>query len=637
MLSFQGHASSIRIDHVTVIDVVNERILYDQEITIENGKIVSVRDQPEISAPADAVINGSGKIAIPGFVNTHTHLWQHIAKGRYPNGILQEWIRIYRVAHYMTSGELYDVMIAASNEALLSGITTVSDFSSVNFTENALDIVCSAMKTSGLDGAVMYWYPAAFMPDHMKAAQIKRLQQQYNPNLEVWMAQGPLSFFSLTSAYSGIQLGKKLNMPLSEHVMENVREQYDLYHTLKKYVSSYGDRLRADDKAFLEGLLQDGPPSKVSAVEMIKRLAEQTLKANAETLTAEEKKQLTAMAENRNYISPIPLLDHLGALKHFISIHSVWTLPGDMAIFNKADNNVHISHNPESNMYLSSGVAPLPDYMHAGTPVTIGTDGAASNDGINFFSAMRAYWNLQKINYLNAAAIREISEWDIIRSATINGAKAMGIGHKTGSITEGKEADLFLLSAASLGMSPLTDKNMLPLIIYSAGPRDIAYVISNGKVRVAEGQLTQFKESELANNLSAASYNAHKRMGEGKTVALSVAGDTLKYFSLRPKDSVHIVMENRFKKRRKLKARIFFSGTTFGGTVPALMSPEAIARFPHKDPSGFWKLDVVLRRKDKLTITKSKENPEYQIRLPNGKTINRKGVNREQMLIMIEE
>ena len=340
MLPFIGY-SSIRIDHVTVVDVIHKQILYDQEIIIENGIILSIRNQPEIPTPADSVINGSGKIAMPGFINTHTHLWQHIARGYYPNGTLQEWIKIYRVAHYMNSEELFNVMLAACNDALLSGITTVADFSSVNFTDNALDVVCNAMKTSEIDGAVMYWYPASFMPDDMKEQHINSLQQKYNPNIQIWMAQGPLSFFSLTSVYSGIQLAKKLNIPLSEHVMENVREQYDFYNTIKKYVSNYGDLLNNDDKAFLESLLQNGPPSKVSAMEMIRRLAIQTLEVSDEELTTGEKRQLTYLA-TRNYSSPVPLLDYLGALRNFISIHSVWTLPADIELFKKEGNNPYL-------------------------------------------------------------------------------------------------------------------------------------------------------------------------------------------------------------------------------------------------------------------------------------------------------
>ncbi|MEM9687429.1 MAG: amidohydrolase family protein [Bacteroidota bacterium] len=374
---------------------------------------------------------------------------------------------------------------------------------------------------------------------------------------------------------------------------------------------------------------------------MIRRAAAQTLAVSDDKLTAAEKKQLTGLGVSPKYISPIPLLDYLGALKNFIAIHSVWTLHDDISIFNKEGNKVHVSHNPESNMYLSSGIAPVLDYLNADVPVTLGTDGAASNDGIDFFSAMRAFWNLQKIKHLNSSAIKQLDEWDVIKAATLYGAEALGIAHKTGSITKGKEADLFLLSENSLGMSPITHKNVLPLIIYSASPRDVEYVISNGKIVVEKGALTQFDEHHLAAGLSAASQKAHERVNQGKTIALSLrhsnVRDTLKYFSVRLKDSIHIVMENDLRSRKKVNVQLLFSGTTFGGTVPSLMAPESRVRFPHDDPPDFWKLERRLRRKEKITLTKAKQSLDYNITLPNGKTIIRKGVSREQLLLMFED
>lgn len=273
------------ITNVTIIDVNKEAILENQQIIIDDGHIISVRPQPNPPTTGNKIIDGSGLVALPGFINTHTHLWQHVAKGFYPEGNLQQWVRIYRYAHYFTGQELYDTIKAASCQAFLSGITTVSDFASMNFSEFALEENLRALKDTGMDGMTR------------------------------------------------------------------------LHHLARQLLAC--DKQKGDKKK----------------------------------LTKEEVALLKDLLKKPT-ISPVPVLEKLGALPGFVSVHSVWLTQDDMDIYKK--HKVYISHNPESNMYLSSGIAPILRYMQEKIPVTIGTDGAASNDGINFFSAMRAYWNLQK-------------------------------------------------------------------------------------------------------------------------------------------------------------------------------------------------------------------------------------------------
>ena len=94
-------SAKIVINNVDLIDVEDREVLHKQQIVIDdNGKIESVGPQSSSSISAETTIDAGGLIALPGFVNTHTHLWQHVAKGFYPKGNLQQWVRIYRYAHY---------------------------------------------------------------------------------------------------------------------------------------------------------------------------------------------------------------------------------------------------------------------------------------------------------------------------------------------------------------------------------------------------------------------------------------------------------------------------------------------------------------------------------------------------------
>ncbi|MBE9511443.1 MAG: amidohydrolase family protein [Bacteroidetes bacterium] len=99
-----------------------------------------------------------------------------------------------------------------------------------------------------------------------------------------------------------------------------------------------------------------------------------------------------------------------------MSIHSLLLSPEDIYIYKK--HGVFINHNPESNAYLASGVAPVSSYLQAGLSVTIGTDGAASNDRIDMLAAMRLMSHLQKVTALNVPLSKEMNSWGILRCAT---------------------------------------------------------------------------------------------------------------------------------------------------------------------------------------------------------------------------
>jgi len=203
------------------------------------------------------------------------------------------------------------------------------------------------------------------------------------------------------------------------------------------------------------------------------------------------------------------------ALQDFLAIHAVWLEDEDIELAKKY--NIAISHNPESNEYLTSGAAPIYEYLHEKIPVTLGIDGAASNDGINMFIAMKAMWDLYKIRLLNVDISKDIDPWDIICASTINGAKALHIDNVTGSIDAGKRADIVLISEEELGMAPFRESTIIPLINNSADSRNVKYVLGGGKLLVSNGQLTTSNEHELANALSGIANTIDKRIISGKT------------------------------------------------------------------------------------------------------------------------
>ena len=156
------------IYNTTVIDVVNKQILTNKNIGIINGKISSIINSSfsinDILDTANEIIDGSYYIVLPGFINTHTHLWQHISKSSAPKEPLQTWLQIYEPIYYLTKDELSDVVLAASCEALLSGITTISDYAS-SYNDYGFETNAESISKAGLNGILVWDNPSVFLYD----------------------------------------------------------------------------------------------------------------------------------------------------------------------------------------------------------------------------------------------------------------------------------------------------------------------------------------------------------------------------------------------------------------------------------------------------------------------------------------
>ncbi|MCW9023326.1 MAG: TRZ/ATZ family hydrolase, partial [Gammaproteobacteria bacterium] len=135
---------------------------------------------------------------------------------------------------------------------------------------------------------------------------------------------------------------------------------------------------------------------------------------------------------------PIARLEQLGLLNpHLLAVHMTQLTDDEITLI--ADAGVHISHCPESNLKLASGFCPVQKLNQAGINVALGTDGAASNNDLDMFSEMRTAALLGKAVANDASAL---SAWQVLKMATLNGARALGIDEETGSLTSGKAADI---------------------------------------------------------------------------------------------------------------------------------------------------------------------------------------------------
>jgi 5-methylthioadenosine/S-adenosylhomocysteine deaminase len=181
-------------------------------------------------------------------------------------------------------------------------------------------------------------------------------------------------------------------------------------------------------------------------------------------------------AQERFKSSPVAYLDDLGFLgPGVLAAHGVWVSEKDIATL-KA-RGVGVSHNPESNMKLASGTAPVPQYLAAGVPLGLGTDGAASNNDLDMFEAMRTASFLHKLTTNDP---RVVGARVVLEMATIGGAKALGLDRRIGSLEPGKRADVIVVNMSTPRQTPMYDP--ISHLVYATHGDDVQATIVNGKI-----------------------------------------------------------------------------------------------------------------------------------------------------------
>jgi 5-methylthioadenosine/S-adenosylhomocysteine deaminase len=196
-------------------------------------------------------------------------------------------------------------------------------------------------------------------------------------------------------------------------------------------------------------------------------------------------------SQDQHKLSPIGYLDSLGFLgPGVLAAHGVWVSEPEIALL-KA-RGVGVAHNPESNMKLASGTAPVPAYLVADVALGLGTDGAASNNDLDMFEAMRTASLLHK---LQTGDPRVVSAREAVEMATIGGARALGMDQQIGSLEPGKHADLIIVNTRGARQTPLYDP--LSHLVYVAHGDDVRTTIVHGKVLMRDRKMMTLDESGI--------------------------------------------------------------------------------------------------------------------------------------------
>ena len=397
-------------------------------IAVKDGNILAIGAADHISrtyAPRDT-IDGTGKVAFPGLVNTHTHAAMVHFRGLADDLPLKVWLEEHiwpAEGRWLSPEFVSDAVELACLEMLRSGITVYNDMYFFG------DAVARATKKVGMRAVV----GVGILDFPSKSANTT---DEYFANAE-----------NFIRAWKGDEL-----------IVPNIAPH-------APYTCSPENMLRAKKVAEHYDV-----PLHVHLSETQWEVGE---------------------IQKRYGRTPIALLESIGFLdQRVLAAHCVW--PTDEEIGILAQRNVGVSHCIESNLKLASGIAPVTKMLKAGVRVTFGTDGAASNNDLNVLSEMST---AAKVHKAVSGDPTSLSAKQAMLMATRWGAEAIGLGGVTGSLAEGKSADIVLAGLNKPHLTPLYD--MYSHIVYSMRASDIDTVLVNGRVVIQDRKLMTADEGEI--------------------------------------------------------------------------------------------------------------------------------------------
>lgn len=429
-------------DAIIVTVDQDRRILYDGAMAVRDGRIVEVGESRELERKYEAKHRQdcSGKILFPGFINTHNHLFQTLLKGLGDDMILKDWLATmtFPAAGHLTPEDCYDAAMLGIIEGIHSGMTTETDY--------------------------MYPHPQEGLSDGI---------------LKAYSDLGIRGIFGRGCMNTGTDFGVVPEiMQTRDEVEKDLVRLYDKYH------NSEDGRIRIwTAPAALWSNTQD----------MLEMLYEIATSYHAGMTVHVSETPFDRMAtETLHGCAGVDCLEKIhAAAENVLMVHCVYLTESDMD--KAAHYDIKVSHNPVSNMYLASGVAPVPEMLKRNITVGLGVDGAASNNGQDMIELMKTTSLLQKVSSLNPTVI---TAEKVLEMATIDGARALGMEDEIGSLEAGKKAD-FVVFNPYLSAKAVPVHNPVSTLVYSSEMGNIESVAVDGQYIMKEGKLTMVPNEDM--------------------------------------------------------------------------------------------------------------------------------------------
>ncbi len=386
----------------------------------------------ETTESADEVIDARGAAVLPGFVQTHIHLCQTLFRGAADDLPLIDWLK-RRVWPLEAAHTPASVRASArlGIAEMIKGGTT----------------------------------SALTMETVNHTAEVFRVVEETG--------------FRATVGKCMMDTGDEVPAELFERTDDSVRESLAL---IEEWHGRAGGRVRA---CFAPRF----------AVSCTRELLEQVARLSRERgvlvhTHASENRTEIEMVERATGKRNIEYLSALGlAAPHVALAHCVHLNDAELDIL--ARTGTHVLHCPSSNLKLGSGLAAVVEMLARGISVSLGADGAPCNNRLDMFTEMRTAALLQKVAHgADALPARRV-----LRMATIDGARALGLEQETGTLETGKRADCIVVALDRLHLTPHPD--IVSAIVYAAGASDVRTVVIDGRIVMRESELTTLSEREV--------------------------------------------------------------------------------------------------------------------------------------------
>jgi 5-methylthioadenosine/S-adenosylhomocysteine deaminase len=451
----------IRNATIVAMDAAHGATPFAGDILIDGGRIAAIG--PGLAVSPDAqVLEGRGKLVMPGLVNAHTHSSETLLRGRYERMPLEVWL-LYAYPLLMNDpiGQrlLYLRSLLLAMESLRNGVTTLCDdfFDPPRHDLDRLATVFRAYDDAGIRANVS----SAAMNVHTLDA-LPFAREVMPEKLQVLLDFGP---------------------PLTA--------QAYMDYCRSAFASLHGTSGRVNFMIAPSAPQRCTPDLMAGCMDLA---VEKQVPFHTHVLETKTQGVTGPILYGK---SLIVYLNDLGLLKRNTTIaHSVWVSDEDIRLMGEA--GVSVAHNAVSNLKLGAGFAPIRRLLDAGVTIGLGTDGVSSNDTSRIFDVMRV------AGLVHSAAGPDYERWlkaeEILTMATSGGARTAMLDHVTGSLDIGKSADLLVLDLRRFPFTPLND--IAKHLVYSENGSSVETVMVAGRIVMQDGRLTTVDEGAVFDEIA---------------------------------------------------------------------------------------------------------------------------------------